>query len=1174
MKYRYQVGGSLAVDAVSYVARSADCKLYERLLKGDCCYIFNSRQMGKSSLLVQTFHRLKQKGYRCAIIDLTAMGSEQVTALQWYKALVAQIYFELGLTDLLKFKNWWDEREEFSYLQRLNKFIEELLLVHFPNEKIVIFIDEIDTVLSLDFAVDDFFALIRYCHERRTINPDYQRITFALAGVATPSDLIRDKTRTPFNIGRAIALENFSYSEVEPLLAGLQSSFGNPERLMQAIIEWTGGQPFLTQKLCQLIVCDNRPGLRVFGSERDYVDNLVQAKIISNWESQDEPEHFRTIRDRLLRRENLAGRLLGIYQQMLASPHSPSKEGTDGGEVKVDDSREQVELVLSGLVVKWQGYLAVKNQIYRQIFDYKWVEKQLHSLRPYSQGFQAWINSEQKDKSRLLKGKALQDALLWSQGKSLSDLDYRYLAASQEADREEVQKTLEAAQLREVQTRLTEAERRSRQEQKANRLQRWLLTVVSMGLAVASGLGITAYIQYRKATVGEINALAASAEGLFNSDQPLDALVAAIKAYEKLRQIYANDGELTNKVEQTLNRTVSGGIETNRLSGFERGVHAVAVSPDGQTIATGSLDSQIKLWQRDGTLLKTLSQHSDRIWALAYSPDSVLASGSADGTVKLWQQDGTLRQTLRGHRWGVYSIMFSPDGKLIASSGLDGKINIWQRNGRLLKTITEDSAVLALAFSPDGQILASGGNDTVIKLRNLEGKVLKTIQGNGAIQRLVFSPDGQILASAQDNGTIDLWHRNGNRVQTIYAHSNVIEGLAFSPDSQTLVSGSKDSEVKLWQLNGSLLLALSAHEGGVRGIAYSPDGKTIASASVDNTVRLWQPEGNQSVKIIWQSSAVSALAVSPDGKKIASGNREGTIQLWDFQANRLASLSGHKREVKSIAFGFNGEIASASRDKTVKLWNTNGDFSKTVARHNNNVNQVDFLLETNEVSRPRSASIVSAGWDGILKFGDRYGNTVKEIKACNQITAMKISFTNRVMAVSCVSDNTIKIIDLSGKVLKMLKGHQALVNRLDFNQDSSLLVSASNDGTVKLWQDGTLLKTLDSHLSEVKSVSFSPDESLIASASSDRTIKIWKTDGTLLKTLNGHTQTVNAVTFSPDGKFLISGSDDKTIRIWNLDIVLNTESTYEQGCNLIGDYLRTNIEVAKSDRTLCDGVGK
>ena len=192
-QYQYQVGGSLVVDAVCYVAREADSQLYRYLLQGECCYILNSRQMNKSSLLVQTFYRLKKEGYLCAIIDLTTIGSEQITPLQWYKGITAQICLELGLTDIFWLKNWWREQENFSYLQILSRFIDELLSVHFSTERIFIFIDEIDTIISLDFTVDDFFALIRYCQEKRTTNPNYKRITFALAGVATPSDLIRDK---------------------------------------------------------------------------------------------------------------------------------------------------------------------------------------------------------------------------------------------------------------------------------------------------------------------------------------------------------------------------------------------------------------------------------------------------------------------------------------------------------------------------------------------------------------------------------------------------------------------------------------------------------------------------------------------------------------------------------------------------------------------------------------------------------------------------------------------------------------------------------------------------------------------------------------------------------------------------------------------------------------------
>lgn len=511
-QYKYQVGGSLAVDAVSYVARIADCQLYNYLIQGDFCYVLDSPQMGKSSLLVQTLHRLKQNGDRCCYIDLTTIGSEHTTPLQWYKGLVAAIASELGLADRFNLKYWWKEQDDFSYLQRLSKFIEELLTVHFPYDQLFIFVDEIDTILNLDFTVDDFFALIRYCYNQRAINPEYERISFTISGVATATDLIGNKKRTPFNIGRAIKLSGFQLHEVEPLIAGLSTKYAEPSTVMEEILAWTGGQPFLTQKICELAVrrqtgerrqnnsnvidINRRKRYRRKSHNSDVIDNLIYRCIIQNWKFQDEPEHFRTIRNRLLVNENLAGRLLGIYQQIIAE-----------GKVEVNNSREQIELLLSGLVIREDENLIIKNRIYQQVFDQQWVNLQLQKLRPYSQTYQAWIDSGESDESRLLRGQALKDALIWSQGKSLSDQDYQYLAASTECDRQEAQKTLEAARLKEIEIRLAEEEQRSQQEQKNHQLQRWLLAVVSAALIITFVLGITAFMQYRQARLGEVKAL-------------------------------------------------------------------------------------------------------------------------------------------------------------------------------------------------------------------------------------------------------------------------------------------------------------------------------------------------------------------------------------------------------------------------------------------------------------------------------------------------------------------------------------------------------------------------------------------------------------------------------------------------------------------------------------------
>ena len=416
----YQVGASLPVDAPSYVKRQADEEFYQKLQAGDFCYVFNSRQMGKSSLRVQTMKRLQEKGTVCVAIDLTASG--KVTEEQWYGGIVHKLVKDCQLKSKFGFnwQTWWSQnREILSPVQCLSLFFEEVLLINI-QEPIVIFIDEIDKVLSQDFSLDDFFALIRFFQNQRVDSSIFKRLTFALLGVATPGDLIADKTQTPFNIGSAIELYGFQIHEVESLIQGLEGKFDNPQGVMSEILDWTGGQPFLSQKLCQFMVEESHK------DNPRCVEEVVKSRVIENWESQDEPEHLRTIRDRILSNEQRAGYLLELYQRI-----------QQDGEVTASNGVESSELRLSGLVVKRQGKLRVYNQVYQQVFHRGWVEVQLRNLRPYSEAFRFWVVSKGKDESRLLRGKALVDAEKWAQDKNLSYQDKQFLAASREKEIQE-----------------------------------------------------------------------------------------------------------------------------------------------------------------------------------------------------------------------------------------------------------------------------------------------------------------------------------------------------------------------------------------------------------------------------------------------------------------------------------------------------------------------------------------------------------------------------------------------------------------------------------------------------------------------------------------------------------------------------------------------------------------
>jgi len=1184
----YQIGGSLNTDAPTYVKRKADDEIYQALKNGEFCYVLNSRQMGKSSLLVRTLHRLQAEGFQCSTIDMTRIGSENITPLQWYKGIVGDLWRSFNLLKQVNLKTWWQE-EEVSFLQRLSYFIEDILLTKFPEEEIFIFVDEIDSILSLEFPVDDFFALIRYCYNQRAINPEYNRISFAIFGVATPSDLIADKNRTPFNIGRAIDLAGFTLLEAQPLAKGLESAVNNPQAVLKEILAWTQGQPFLTQKICNLVVRtaeESRsgdlqipPGTEEFFVEsilRNAVAQLTLTQIIDKWESRDEPEHLKTIRDRILRNEQRAGRLLGIYQQIL-----------QGVEVPTDDSREQIELILSGLVVKHSGVLQVKNRIYRQVFNREWVEKQLRALRPYSQTFEAWVASKQQDASRLLRGQALKDAQSWGQGKSLSDLDYQFLAASAEIDRREVQQALEAERAKEVEARLE-------QEKRATRFQQILLGAVITAL--------------QQSQLSEIEALASSSEALFTIERKLDSLIAAIKAKRKLQQLGSANPELENRVQLLLEQAVYGASEFNRLSGHQGTLFRLAISPDAGTIASASFDTEVKLWQRDGTLVATLP-HNGTLWRLAFSPDSkLLACATGEGTVKVWQQQGTswhspkLLHTLEGNCTEYQQgLAFSPDGEILAASGENNTVKLWDKNGILLTILDRTDAVRSLSFSHDGEMLVSGSAEGTIRLWKKNGlfwdsvKLSRTFQGHSAaIWEVKFSPDGEIFASASMDKTVKLWRSNAPPdeelhsgtllmslnpprqvppLRTLKGHASGVQAIDFSPDGEIIATGSDDQTIKFWSKDGKELRTFRGHSGAAWDIEFSPDGTFIASLGAGNAVKLWQPKNIFFLPLLGHDAAVYTAAFAPDGKIVATVSTDGMMKLWRVDGTLLLTLKEGTAGLWDVAFSPDGKVIAVGGEKTVKLWHKSGRFLREIKAHKGTIHGITWS--------PDGKIIATASTDGTVKLWQPNGVLVRTLKLDGS-AFWTVAFSPDGKALAVVgSSGTVAIWKPDGTLLQAIDAHQALTTGVSFSPDGKTLASASTDGTVKLWkldpsdtsvpQKALLRRTLKGHTEGVAKVSFSPDGEIVATASLDNTVKLWNSNGILLTTLTGHTGAVVAMSFSPDGTFLVSASMDQTAILWNVKRILNTDPL-AFGCDWVRDYLRTNADVKEEDRHLCDRI--
>ncbi|MBD2459261.1 ribosome assembly protein 4 [Nostoc sp. FACHB-87] len=512
-----------------------------------------------------------------------------------------------------------------------------------------------------------------------------------------------------------------------------------------------------------------------------------------------------------------------------------------------------------------------------------------------------------------------------------------------------------------------ERQQRKLSEAKLNSfLKRALFGSVTAGIVLA-GLAVTAWNaaqqadkQRKQAEISEINALNNSSEALLVSAQHPDALIEALKAGGRLKQApwaksdtqmrtvaTLNQGVYLQAGENPANRAIA--VEGKTLEGHSSSVWSVSFSPDGKTLASGSGDNTIKLWDiSTGKLLKTLSGHSSSVYSVSFSPDGkTLASGSDDNTIKLWDvSTGKFLKTLpseryakSGHSSSVWSVSFSPDGQTLASGSTDNTIKLWDiSTGKPLKTLSgHSSPVISVSFSPDGKTLASGSGDNTIKLWDVStGKLLKTLSGHSSeVKSVSFSPDGKTLASGSGDNTIKLWDvSTGKLLKTLSGHSNWVNSVSFSPDGQTLASGSgsilgDDNTIKLWDIStGKPLKTLSGHSSPVNSVSFSPDGKTLASGSGDNTIKLWDVSTGKLLRTLnGHNSPVNSVSFSPDSQILASGSDDKTIKLWDVSTGKLLkTLSGHSNWVYSVSFSLDGKtLASGSSDNTIKLWDLNLD---------------------------------------------------------------------------------------------------------------------------------------------------------------------------------------------------------------------------------------------------------
>ena len=339
------------------------------------------------------------------------------------------------------------------------------------------------------------------------------------------------------------------------------------------------------------------------------------------------------------------------------------------------------------------------------------------------------------------------------------------------------------------------------------------------------------------------------------------------------------------------------------LEGHTDRVRSVSFSLDG-TLATGSGDGTIRLWDVAARQNITTLRHGDRVLSVSFSPDGTLASGSEDGTVKLWdvvtQQDIA---TLEGHAYTVWSVSFSRDGSTLATGSGDGTVKLWDVAARQnITTLRHGGWVLSVSFSPDGT-LASGWADGTVKLWDVAARQnITTLEGHGNwVQSVSFSRDGSTLATGSGDGTVKLWDVAARQNITTLMHGGTVSSVSFSHDATTLASGGWDGTVKLWDVATGANFATLPHTSRVHSVAFSPGGTTLASGTEDRTVELWDMSGLMEVRLEAVAeidlpdpnlrAAIATTLGKPPSAPIVRGNMP-TLTRLDARNANISDLTG------------------------------------------------------------------------------------------------------------------------------------------------------------------------------------------------------------------------------------------------------------------------------------------
>ncbi len=1128
----FTTGGTLSHDAPSYVERRADEALAEGLLGGHYCYILTSRQMGKSSLMIRTAAKLRElEDSRVAVLDLAAVG-QNLTPEQWYDGLLLRLGRQLGLED--EFDDFWLDNERLGPVQRFFEAIFQVYLLR-NKERLTLFVDELDTVRSLPFSSDEFFAAIRQCFNARLEHEAWHRLTFCLLGVATPSDLIQDPHISPFNIGRRIVLEDFRWEEAVNLEKGLAAG-PHGKTLLERIFAWTNGHPYLTQRLCKAVSDQNRDDSTPLLKEASAVDGLCDRLFLGN-RAKERDDNLVFVRERLLRSDHDRSAVLDTYRKV--------RSGTP---VADDETNPLVgALHLAGVTRVEAGNLRVRNRIYRHVFDIRWVRAMMPDAEM------------RRQKEAYRRGAIRATALAFIVVAAMLYLAVTAFDQSQQARaRLMAQNTTNGSRLLEA-----------REDFDA-------LTWFSENLkltrdsSVADQLGRERFAAVLRTTPKLTHLL------------PHEAGVR--------HATFSPDGTLLLTGSDDQNARVwdlrQGELKYPAVAHPGRILHA-AFSPDGTRFVTASSDQAARIYDTaTGNSVGALLRHDYEVRQAVFSPDgSMVATASLDDSARVW--DVATGQPLTAplqHRYAVTSVMFSPDAKWVVTASEDGTARLWEIATERTDPEFEmkhDEPVVSSLFSSDGEYIATAAKDGFLKIwrPNEPSEPPYTVHHPGEVTALGFDPSGTLVATGCSDGLVRFFDvRKQQLIRVPLVHRDRLQTVSISPDGAAILTVTIGNEARVWDgRTGEAIAPPFRHLDHIHHAEFDASGRRVVTAGADHLVKVWDLAGDQGWETEWQASApVQTVTYSPDGSRFAYGTDAGQITVRSSATGEpvLETALEHGAEVRHLTFSPDGQtlVSSGLRGKT-KLWNLENGTVRHTLEHGDTANLATFNRTGTRLitaSRDRTArlwnpstgeSVLSGSLEHTFQvvnagFGAR-GRELVTAGANNSVSVWNALTGKRVRGpfqtgysigrpaldpaggrfAALVSANEAQVFSLSdGKSSSAKMRHRAVINYVSFDHRGEQVVTTSDDYTARVWSARTGLPISPPlrHQGPVTYAQFSEDNHQVLTVGADQEVRLWSVrNGAPLAPKMSHDMPVVIASMDPESEALLTVSGNRVLR-WNL----------------------------------------